>query len=93
MKTQRKWIFGLLLAFPLFEALPVCAQDAAPPPDQPPAFDQPYQAGQPSPGWRRMGVPQGQMQRDTSPPPSTLTLPAGAWLTVRVNQPLSSDHN
>jgi hypothetical protein len=25
--------------------------------------------------------------------PYTLTLPAGTWITVRVNQPLSSDHN
>ena len=27
------------------------------------------------------------------PPPSTLTIPAGTWISVRVNQPLSSDHN
>jgi hypothetical protein len=27
------------------------------------------------------------------PPPATLTLPAGTWLTVRITNPLSSDHN
>jgi len=25
--------------------------------------------------------------------PTTITLPAGSWITVRVNEPLSSDHN
>src|ERR1700742_1217045 len=27
------------------------------------------------------------------PPPPQITIPAGTWLTVRVNQVLSSDHN
>jgi hypothetical protein len=27
------------------------------------------------------------------PPSSALTVPAGTWVTVRVNQPISSDHN
>lgn len=35
---------------------------------------------------------QGQRPYD-GPPPSQLSLAAGSWITVRVNQPLSSDHN
>jgi hypothetical protein len=27
------------------------------------------------------------------PPPAQITLPAGSWVTLRVNQPLSSDHS
>jgi hypothetical protein len=28
-----------------------------------------------------------------APAPSAITIPAGTWLTIRVNEPLSSDHN
>ena len=55
---------------------------------------------QPSPGgWRRADGPPPAEQRAPAPQPeyvrvpSQLMLPAGAWITVRVNQPLSSDHN
>jgi hypothetical protein len=52
---------------------PVGANDQAPPPpQQQPNFD----------------------QMPPAPPlPPQLTLPAGTWVTVRVNQPLSTDHN
>ena len=56
-------------------------------------------AQQQSGRWRRAGEPQTAEQAPTtaSLPPSDpapqLILPAGTWLTVRVNQPLSSDHN
>ncbi len=58
-------------------------------------------------GWRKIGEP-GQAQPQAEAPPldqqpqaapqqssgsSQLNLPAGTWITVRVNQPLSSDHN
>ncbi|MCW5979176.1 MAG: hypothetical protein KIT09_13960 [Bryobacteraceae bacterium] len=43
----------------------------------------------PSSGWRRVDEP-----RDPSAgPASELLLPAGAWITVRVNDPVSSDHS
>jgi hypothetical protein len=32
-------------------------------------------------------------QADQMPPSYALTVPAGTWITVRMNQPLSSDHN
>jgi hypothetical protein len=108
MKSQHKWLFGLILAGSLGAALPVFAQDPAP--TSPP----------PSGGWRRFDQnnppanngdvpppadpdqappppPQGQFRtRYQGPPPAPntpvkLTLPAGTWITVRVNEPISSD--
>lgn len=50
-----------------------------------------------STGWRRLGEagPSGPAapQSSSAVPSSQLTLPAGAWITVRVNEPLSSDQN
>ncbi|MCU1261476.1 MAG: hypothetical protein JWO80_4361 [Bryobacterales bacterium] len=59
-----------------------------------------------TPGWHRFGehgpapdagAPETQDQRfqapQSYPTPSSLTVPAGTWITVRVNQVLSSDHN
>jgi len=41
--------------------------------------------------------PQGQYQNvpapSYAPPPEKITVPAGTWMTIRVNQPLSTDHN
>lgn len=58
----------------------------------------------PQRGWRKFGDPpndqSAQQQQQPQPPPSPyttyapqLTIPAGTWITVRLNQPLSSDHN
>ena len=86
MPTQRNWIVTLLFAFSAINALPGFAQE----PNQP--------AEPPSNGWRKFGEPV-QQQADQAPPPaasmpqSALVVPAGTWITVRVNQPLSSDHN
>jgi hypothetical protein len=78
MKTQQGWIFTLLLAFSLGEAQPGGAQEPNSPSEPPPA------------GWHRFGEP---TSADTPPPSPILTLPAGTWITVRADQPLSSDHN
>jgi len=85
MATQRKWIVTALLGFSAASALPALAQNQAPT------------------GWRRFGDPvQGEQREEVGqsdqvnqpmPPPSALTVPAGTWITVRVNQPISSDHN
>jgi hypothetical protein len=113
MKSQHKWLFGLVLAGSLAAALPVLAQDPAPANPQQPSAP-------PSGGWRRFDQnnppannadapppadpdqappPQPQRQLRTrylGPPPSNapvkLTLPAGTWITVHVNEPISSDH-
>ncbi len=50
-----------------------------------------------SSGWRRLGEagpPASAAPQSSSPAQSSqLILPAGAWITVRVNEPLSSDQN
>jgi len=76
--THTKWMLILLLAFAV---------------SAPPGFAQePNQSNEPpSSGWRRFGEP---VQGDQPPPPSmALTVPAGTWITVRVNQPLSTSQN
>jgi hypothetical protein len=77
-------------------------QDNSDPRNPPPAVQNT------SPGWHRFGeraqdpgdgsaAPQGPVQgqapRQQYALPSSLTLPAGTWITVRMNQGLSSDHN
>ena len=57
------------------------------PQDQPPG---------PPPGTYQQGPPpQGSYQQAPAPhyAPTTITMPPGTWVTVRVNEPLSSDHN
>ena len=99
MKSPKKLIFASMLTISLGGLLPLLAQDpgpAGPPPsggwrrfDPSNAADVPpeppeYQA-------------QTQSQAPPPPPryqaPSRITIPAGTWVTVRVDQPLSSDHN
>jgi hypothetical protein len=53
-------------------------------PDQNP----PPQAGLPQPG-----APTAAQAQESYAPPATLTLPVGTFITVRTNEPLSSDHN
>ena len=67
---------------------------------QPPDQQAVNQPGDPPPA-PPVGDPQNQPVQPPpqAPPPqpryapSTITLPAGTWITVRVNEPLSSDHN
>jgi hypothetical protein len=46
------------------------------------------QAQEASSGWRKLGEP-----GPSAVPPAQLTLPAGTWIAVRVNDPLSSNQN
>jgi hypothetical protein len=69
---------------------------------QPPPGPYP-QYGSPQGGYQQQGPPpragyypgyyQGPPQPAYQPPSGPLTVPAGTWVTVRVNQPLSSDRN
>ncbi len=80
MPTQKKWMVTTLMAL---SALPALAQT----------------------GWRKFGEPataaapplEQAQQADQAgrpmPSPSALTVPAGTWITVRVDQPISTDHN
>ena len=78
MRILLKWTLTMLLAFLVGGALPGYAQELGP-------------SGEPMSGeWHKFGEPS---LADPPPPPSTLTLPSGSWITVRVDQPLSSDRN
>ncbi len=99
MKSSAKWLLTSVMAVSL-AGLPGFAQDPstgappasggwkrfpqnapAPPADNGGAFD-PSQEPQ-----------QAQQPQAPAPAPSVITIPAGTWLTIRVNEPLSSDHN
>ena len=83
-------------------ALPVWGRDQSSPADEPAAQQQPSDAqpgdARPQPG-DAAPVPQSQEPPQAAPAqpgrtlPATLTLPAGAIITVRLNQWLSSDRN
>jgi hypothetical protein len=66
-------------------------------PQQPPYGQQPsYPANQPAYGpapYNQGNYPPPQTQQPQAPVPGQLTVPAGTFVTVRVNQYLSSDHN
>lgn len=75
-------------------------EPAGPPPGSPPpAFQQSEprdQYGNPVRGGQAPANPQGPgapPPPQGGPPPSQLTITPGTYITVRVNQPLSSDHN
>lgn len=106
MKSQQKWLFSLVLAGSLSAALPVFAQE--PGPSSPPPsggwrrFDSntppPTNADALPPADQDQQPPRRQLRpRYQGPPPSSgpvkLTLPAGTWITVHVNEPISSDHS
>jgi hypothetical protein len=107
MKSQQKWLFGLVLAGSLAAALPVLAQDPGPANPPPSGGWRRFDAGNPPPantdapppaGDPNQAPPPGQFrQRYQGPPvsnaPVKLTLPPGTWITVRVNEPISSDHS
>ena len=89
---RRLTIYGVLSLFAVSMAL---AQDPAPDPAQAPPPT--------TPGWRRFSPPPAQApppqapapQTDPAPPavPEQITIPAGTFVTVRVDQFLSSDKN
>ncbi len=104
MRNLARPLLTWTLAAALGGALPALAQEppaqpapeapaaTAPPPPpqdeaQPPAPQQ--EAQPPASGWHRFGP----AAQPPAPLPATLMLPAGTWLTVRVDQPISTDHN
>jgi hypothetical protein len=106
MKTKPlAWTSASVLILSM-AALPGLAQDSGqsgPPPSsnggwrkfQPQPGDQPGPDGAPV---EEAGAPEPQGPQQGPPPPvryapTTISLPAGTWVTVRVNEPLSSDHN
>jgi hypothetical protein len=77
MPNRNHWIVAVSFALALC-ALPGLAQDAVQAPDEP------------SGGWRKFAEP---APAEAAPLGAQLTVPIGAWITVRVDQELSSDHN
>src|SRR5580693_2467273 len=106
MKTKSlPWTVASVLALSLVATLPGVAQDSnqsAPPAGSSGGWrkfqPQDQAAADPLPA-----PPAGDPQDQGPPPPqaplppryvpTTITLPAGTWITVRVNEPLSSDRN
>ncbi len=98
MKSSAKWLLTSLLAVSL-AGLPGFAQDpssAGPPPSG--GWKRFPQNASPAPPADTGGAfdPSQEPQQPplpAQPAPSAITIPAGTWLTIRVNEPLSSDHN
>ncbi len=100
-----RWVFSLGIAVALSSGLPSYAQDnQAPPGSNGPSSGGWRRFGDSNRGntnpadpdaEQGPGGPLGQREPGYAPAPipPTLTLPGGSWITVRVDQPLSSDHN
>ncbi|MEO8660627.1 MAG: hypothetical protein ABI693_19310 [Bryobacteraceae bacterium] len=104
MKKRTIILASAVLAGALWQTMPVWGQEQEPE-NAPPSNGQERANGQdraepaPPPGaaqggrWRRFS----ETRRDSGAPaatvPGQIVVPAGTWITVRVNQPLSSDHN
>jgi hypothetical protein len=97
MRIRHSLSCSLLVALPVVLLLPAYAQEesypadpqqeqAQPVPPPPPRAPITAQRG----GWQRFDEPDA-MARPVLP--LTLTIPAGTWINIRMDQPLSSDHN
>ena len=103
MKSPKRLIFATMLSISLAGALPILAQDPNPSgpapsggwrrfdpnnrPDVPPAPPD-YDAPAPS-----QATPPAPPQQYQAPSTGPITIPSGTWIAVRLNEPLSSDHN
>ena len=84
--SRQRYVRTLALAAALAGVAPLWAQE-------PDSSDPPQTRG-----WRRVDEPREFERRDPLPPvsdpaPSQFFLPAGTWITIRVNEPLTSDQN
>ncbi|MCE5310829.1 MAG: hypothetical protein LLG20_24575 [Acidobacteriales bacterium] len=86
MRSRKIYLLALALASCLAGVAPVFAQE-------------PDSEGSSNTGWRKVGDPAPETQANRPAPaavpalPPQLVLPAGTFVMVRVDQPLSSDHN
>src|SRR5690349_8250488 len=106
MKSPQKLIFASMLTFSLAGLLPVFAQEPNPPGPAPSGGWRRFEPSNPADVPPEPPEYQGQQQSQAPPPPpryqapppvasypARLTIPAGTWIAVRLNEPLSSDHN
>jgi len=95
-KFRSTGILPSILALSLVATLPGLAQDSATSGPAPSSGWKRFQPNTPSDGPVADPGPapaQVQPQAPMPAPPAQLTIPAGTWITIRVNEPLSSDHN
>jgi len=96
MKLNARWLVTSMVAISL-TGLPAFAQDPGTPgPSQSGGWKRFQQNAPPSDGPQALDPSQAPAQPTApvpAPPPGRITIPAGTWVTVRVNEPLSSDHN
>src|SRR5216683_2144342 len=101
METKKKALLALAFVMTLGQSVPVNAQQVnrvTPPSTGWRKFGDPQQTEAPPPEYN-----DPQPQDAQQPPPGqypqqrqfgqSVTLPAGTWITIRVNQPLSSEYN
>lgn len=103
MRIRHNPTFAFLLALPMAFVLPLYAQQEGyqPEPQQEQSQDQYQPMQQPMPGQRApITAQRGGWHRFDEPDavthpalPLQVTIPPGTWINVRVDQPLSSDHN
>lgn len=95
MKTKTKWLVTSILTVSL-AGLPALAQDPSTSGTPSSGGWKRFQQNAPSDGPAQVDPSQGE-GRPAQPPmpvaPSHMTIPAGTWMTIRLNEPLSSDHN
>src|SRR5690349_4066578 len=99
MNSPRKLVFATLLSISLGGALPIAAQDpglSGPPPSGGwRRFDPNNRAdvAPPAPEYEPPAESQAEPPQPQAPMPGRITIPAGTWIAVRLNEELSSDHN
>ena len=99
MTSPKKFILASMLTFSLGGMLPAFAQDPNPASPPPSGGWRRFDPSNPADVPPEPPEYQGQSQTQAPPPPhypappARVTIPAGTWITVRVDQPLSSDHN
>ena len=100
MKSSTISILSSVMAISLAAAFPGMAQDPSPAGPAPSSGWQRFQSAAPqADASATTGADPGQGPAPAQPapppqaPPSKLTIPAGTWVTIRVNEPLSSDRN
>jgi len=100
MKSRTISILSSVMAISLVASFPGMAQDPSPAGPAPSSGWQRFQStAPPADASAATGVDPGQGPAPAQPapppqaPPSKLTIPAGTWVTIRVNEPLSSDRN
>ena len=99
MNNPAKWLIPLSLALGIASGIPAFAQQDQP---QPPSNGGWRKFGEPSPNRGYSDDRDRDPDYQAPPPgpayapqptPPTITIPAGTWITVRIDEPLSSDHN